>query len=63
MELHELLPFPLSVEWEGQEIQLKPFDLRSMTWAERFFCLDDQGGFERMNETLKNKHGEAAGRF
>jgi len=60
MDLSEFSPFPVSVDWEGQEITLKPFDLRSMTWAERFFCLDDEGGFDRMNEILKNKHGEAA---
>lgn len=60
MELHEVSPFPLSVDWEGKEIPLKPFDLRAITWAERFFYLEGQGGYDRMNETLKNKYGEAA---
>lgn len=54
MELHELNPFPVSIHWEGREITLKPFSLRSITWAERFFCIEGVGGFERMNRLLGN---------
>ena len=54
MILSDLSPFPASVDWEGNCIQLRPFDLRAITWAERFFSLEDENGFERMNEILRS---------
>jgi hypothetical protein len=59
MGLSELSPFPVFIDWEGQEIQLKPFDLRSVTWAERFFALENTGGFERMNAILRDTKNQA----
>ncbi len=52
MDLHELSPFPVYIQWEGKEIKLRPFDLRAITWAERFFCEEGKSGFERMNQIL-----------
>lgn len=54
MNLSELSPYPVFIDWEGQAIKLKPFDLRAITWAERFFFKDGQNGFERMNHILSN---------
>jgi len=60
MGLSDFCPYPLSIEWNGLDITLKPFDLRAMSWSERFFSLDGQCGFERMGQTLKNEHGDIA---
>jgi hypothetical protein len=42
------------VDWEGTPIELRPFDLRAITWAERFFAKDEARGFDRMNKILSN---------
>ena len=60
MDPSEFSPYPIVIVWENQELELKPFDLRAITWAERFYFLDDQNGLERMHRILKNEEGEAA---
>jgi hypothetical protein len=55
MYLNDLNPCPSCIDWDGHEIELKPFSLRSITWAERFFFKDNISGFQRMNEILSGK--------
>lgn len=54
MELSELNPFPVVIEWEGQEIELRSFDLKAITWADWFFDVEDGKGFSKMNENLSS---------
>lgn len=58
MKLSELNPFPIYINWEGTYVKLKPFSLRAITWAERFFFMDGIDGYERMNQILRNEEGE-----
>ena len=58
MKLSELSPFPTFLKWEGAQIQLKPFSLRAITWAERFFFRPETDGFDRMNRILGNHEGQ-----
>jgi len=46
------------VAWEGKPVELKPFSLRAVTWAERFFFREGIDGFERMNSILNNSEGQ-----
>lgn len=54
MNLSDLNPFPVYINWEGEAIELKPFSLRTITWAERFFYVEGESGFDRMNRILTN---------
>lgn len=58
MKLSDLIPFPVFISWEGQPIELKPFCLRSIVWAERFFFDGKTNGLERMNSILANAEGQ-----
>lgn len=49
MDLERFSPNPTFINWKGAAIKLRPFDLRAITWAERFFC-----GFDKMNANLSN---------
>ena len=58
MRLSDLIPHPVYVEWDGAPVEMKPFSLRSITWAERFFFDGQKDGFERMNQILANAEGQ-----
>jgi hypothetical protein len=53
-DLSELNPFPVYVIWEEEAIELKPFDLRAITWSERFFYYEGENGFDRMDRMLSD---------
>jgi hypothetical protein len=57
-DLSELNPYPVYVIWEEEAIELKPFDLRAITWAERFFYYEGENGFDRMNRLLTDQDNE-----
>jgi hypothetical protein len=58
MKLSDLEPFPVFIAWEGQPVELKPFCLRSIVWAERFFFDGKTDGFDRMNQILAGAEGQ-----
>jgi len=58
VRLSDLKPYPSYIEWDGEPVELKPFSLRSITWAERFFFRHGISGFERMNLILSNQEGQ-----
>jgi len=60
MNLEDLSPLKVFIGWEGESIKLKPFNLRAIVWAERFFFNGEKNGFERMNHILSGGEGEEA---
>jgi len=59
MNLEDLSPLKVFIGWEGESIKLKPFNLRAIVWAERFFFNGEKNGFERMNHILSGECEEA----
>lgn len=57
MILSDFEPGPFCIDFEDATIKLKPFTLRCIAWAERFFYLDGINGFERMKKALNNEYG------
>jgi hypothetical protein len=53
MDLRHLCPYYEFVVWDEKPIKLRPFDLRAITWAERFFFKEEKSGLSRMYEILK----------
>jgi len=58
MNLEDLSPLKTFITWKGESIKLKPFNLRAITWAERFFFKEGKSGFERMTSILRNEETE-----
>jgi hypothetical protein len=54
MDLTEFNPLPVVAELDGNVFELRLFDLRAVTWAERYFSDTDSGGLEVLQGILNS---------